>query len=95
MLAVHWQGNAFQQPLVVMHPVGDDDLEFRAGACDLHIAGANIGLGGESVGDDAAIRHARDQLLHRRMVYTHRGEAIERNVRNESRNASCNLSKSP
>ena len=59
LLAVHRQGNAFQQTLVVMRPVGDDDIEFRAGACALHIAGANIGLWGESVGDNAAIRNAQ------------------------------------
>ncbi len=63
--------------------VGDHHLERGAHAVRHHALGPHAGLRAEPVGDDAAVRHAGDHLLHRRVVDAQHGEAVERDVADE------------
>ena len=47
------------------------------------ILAAHIGLGGEAVGDDAPVAHARDDRLHLGMIDAQQGRAVERHVLDE------------
>ena len=62
---------------------GDDDLERGAELVHHQPFGADVGLRGKAVGDDAAVGQARDHLLHAGMVDAQDGEAIERHVGDE------------
>ncbi len=60
--------------------MADDHLEAVAAGDRRHVDRAHVGLGREAVGDDAAIAHARDQLLHLRMIEAEQRRAVEGHI---------------
>ena len=63
--------------------VGHAHREARFAVLVAHVGEAHVGLRAAAIGDDAAVAHLADHLLHHRMVDAHHGEAVEGNVLDE------------
>ena len=60
--------------------LADQHREARDAAVQLDVEEADVGLRVLAVGEHAPVLDAADQLLHRRMVEAHHGEAVERQI---------------
>ena len=62
----------------------DHDVEIGAAAVELEVDRPHVGVGADTVGDDAAVGDARQQRLDLGMVEAQHGEAVERDVLDEA-----------
>ena len=84
VLAEHRQAQVDDGARLVGGAVLDHDVEIGAAAVELEVDRADVGVGAQPVGDDAAVGDARDQRLHLGMVDAQHGEAVERDVLDEA-----------
>ena len=63
--------------------VGHAHRETRLAFLVTHVGQAHVGLRAAAIGDDAAVAHLADHLLHHRMVDAHHGKTVEGNVLDE------------
>ena len=62
----------------------DHYVEIGAAAVEPEVDGAHVGIGADSVGDDAPVGDPGDQRLHFRVIEAHDGKAVERDVLDEA-----------
>src|SRR3954447_23194067 len=84
VLAEHRQHQVGNPAFPPAGPIGDDRVEPAAIAPEPDIGGAEIGLRAKPIGHDAAIRDARDQSLHNRMIDAQHRESVKRDVRDKN-----------
>ena len=76
----HRQTQVFDGSAPIQLAIGHHDIKTNTVAVRIQVDAADVGLGTKSVGNNLAVRDARDHGLHLGMVDAERGKAVEGNV---------------